>query len=114
MKTENPKGYHAHLYFDAHTIETAKKVGTQAAAQFDIQVGRYHEKPVGPHPMWSCQLAFTPELFGEFIPWLNLNRQGLVVFVHPQTGDDLRDHTDLAMWLGDSVPLKLEMFQKSK
>jgi hypothetical protein len=37
-----------------------------------------------------------------------LNRGPLDVLVHPETGDDLADHRDRAMWLGDRLPLRLE------
>ncbi|MCP4208130.1 MAG: DOPA 4,5-dioxygenase family protein, partial [Shimia sp.] len=72
--------------------------------------GRMHEKPVGPHPCWSCQLAFEPETFAAFIPWLALNRDGLVVFIHPDTGDELKDHTEHAMWMGEMMELDLSVF----
>jgi len=76
-------------------------------------VGRVHEKPVGPHPCWSCQLAFAPGQFDRVVPWLALNRGDLVVFVHPQTGDDLRDHRDHAIWMGQVVALDLSIFEAS-
>ncbi|KTC36791.1 DOPA 4,5-dioxygenase family protein, partial [Pseudomonas sp. ABAC61] len=104
------KGYHAHVYFDASTIDQARALCEQAAQRFGLQMGRVHERLVGPHPDWSCQLAFKPELFGEVVPWLALNRQGLVVFLHPDTGDDLLDHTDHAIWMGALRPLDLTVF----
>ncbi|MGE8412637.1 MAG: DOPA 4,5-dioxygenase family protein [Pseudomonas sp.] len=104
------KGYHAHVYFDASTIDQARALCEQAAQRFGLQMGRVHERLVGPHPDWSCQLAFKPGLFGEVVPWLALNRQGLVVFLHPDTGDDLLDHTDHAIWMGALRPLDLTVF----
>ncbi|MFT7095134.1 MAG: DOPA 4,5-dioxygenase [Alcanivorax sp.] len=41
------------------------------------------------------------------------SRNGLTVFVHGLSGDDLRDHTELVMWLGESLPLDLSIFQFS-
>jgi DOPA 4,5-dioxygenase len=32
------------------------------------------------------------------------------VFVHPLTGDELADHRDYTMWLGQSRPLDLSLF----
>ena len=104
------RGYHAHVYFDAGTIEQAKALCTEAGERFGLRVGRFHERPVGPHPSWSCQLAFGPELFGELIPWLALNRDGLVVFIHTETGDELADHTHHAMWMGEIRELDLSIF----
>ena len=105
------RDFHAHVYFDAATLEQARSLCEAAARRFDLTMGRVHERPVGPHPCWSCQLAFAPERFGEVIPWLALNRGGLTVFVHPNTGDDLRDHRDHALWMGRIEPLKLSMFE---
>ncbi|MCL9655442.1 DOPA 4,5-dioxygenase family protein [Pseudomonas protegens] len=104
------KGYHAHVYFDASTIDQARALCEQAAQLFDLKMGRVHERPVGPHPDWSCQLAFAPEVFAQVVPWLALNRRGLVVFLHPDTGDDLLDHTDHAIWMGAMRPLDLTGF----
>ena len=74
-------------------------------------MGRFHEREVGPHPRWSYQVAFKPELFAVLVPWLAINRDDLIVFIHGCSGDDLYDHTRLAMWLGESVTLNLEMFR---
>lgn len=101
------KGYHAHVYFDASTIEQARALCEEAARCFPLKMGRVHERPIGPHPDWSCQLAFNPGLFGEVVPWLMQRRNGLNVLVHPLTGDDLHDHRDLPMWLGEVRPLDL-------
>ena len=102
-------GYHAHVYFDAHTLAQARALCEAAAARFPLKMGRVHERPVGPHPDWSCQLAFKAALFGEVIPWLALHRGGLVVFIHPITGQDLIDHRDRAMWMGAVRPLDLSV-----
>lgn len=103
-------GYHAHVYFDADTVPQARALCEEAARRFPLEMGRVHERPVGPHPDWSCQLAFGAELFADVVPWLTLQRSGLVVFIHPMTGNALADHRDHAIWLGASRPLDLTMF----
>lgn len=100
--------YHAHVYFDEKTVEQARKLCESAAKRFGVAMGRVHRKPVGPHPRWSCQLAFPPELFGAFVPWLVQNRGGLTIFLHPNTGQALEDHRDRAVWMGELLPLKLD------
>jgi DOPA 4,5-dioxygenase len=67
-----------------------------------------HEREVGPHPRWSCQLAFPAHLLGSFLPWLVERRGGLTVFMHPNTGQSLEDHRDRAVWMGELLPLKLD------
>ncbi|MCU0956525.1 MAG: DOPA 4,5-dioxygenase family protein [Hydrogenophaga sp.] len=102
-------GYHAHVYFDAATLDRARTLCEDAAARFPLKMGRMHQQPVGPHPDWSCQLAFKASLFAEVVPWLALNRHGLVVFIHPITGQDLIDHRDRALWMGAVRPLDLSV-----
>lgn len=104
-------GYHAHVYFDATSVDKARRICTACAERHGAVMGRVHEKPVGPHPEWSCQLAFGPEKAGDVIGWLALNREGLVVLIHPETGDALKDHTDHAIWMGAIKPLDLSIFK---
>jgi DOPA 4,5-dioxygenase len=101
-------GYHAHVYFDEATVEQARALRERIGETFEAAVGRFHEKNVGPHPCWSYQIAFTPELLGTLIPWLAQHREGLTVFVHGLSGDAIYDHTQLVIWLGESVPLNLD------
>ena len=105
-----PQSFHAHVYFDSETLAFASGLCEQAGELFGIRVGRVHQKPIGPHPKWSCQITFASKHFDEFIPWPSENRNGLTVFVHALSGNDLKDHTDYAYWLGDSVELDLSIF----
>jgi DOPA 4,5-dioxygenase len=107
MKDATIRGYHAHVYFDGASVEQARALRERISEGFDYAVGRFHEKKVGPHPRWSFQIAFEADEFGTIVPWLALNRKGLTVFVHGLSGQDIVDHTELVMWLGDSVALDL-------
>ena len=105
------ESWHAHVYFDAQTAAPARALYDRVRAAFPAaEMGRFHEKPVGPHPMWSYQVAFAPALLATILPWLTLNRDGLDVFIHPNTGDGLADHRDHTIFLGKSYPLKLSIF----
>ncbi len=77
-------------------------------ARFEVKLGRWHDSPVGPHPGPMSQVAFDADQFDRVVPWLMLNRSGLVVFVHPRTGNDLADHSDHALWLGEKLDLDLD------
>ena len=112
MKTLAPtaiESWHAHVYFDAASRDAAWALRGVITAELAglVAVGRFHEKPVGPHPQWSYQLAFAPAHFAHVVGWLTLNHGALDVFVHPNTGDELRDHRDCALWLGRSHALNL-------
>jgi aromatic ring-cleaving dioxygenase len=109
--------YHAHVYFDAGSREAARRIRDGVTARFAAPdrgavVGRWHERTVGPHPRWSFQVAFGPALFDSLVPWLLLNREDLTVFIHPNTGDALADHTEHAAWLGPSVALDIDFFRR--
>lgn len=103
--------YHAHLYFDADTLDFATQLSQEIAERFGLPVGRVHQRRVGPHPMWSCQILFTQQDFDTLIPWLDQERNGLTILVHGVTGDDLTDHTKYAYWLGEAVELDLRAFK---
>ncbi len=103
-------GYHAHVYFDAETLDQARALCEAARDTLPVEMGRVHEKCVGPHPMWSCQLSFDPEALGEVMSWLVMHRDGLIIFTHPNTGDHLLDHRDRAIWMGGYLELDLSIF----
>ncbi|MHA6560231.1 DOPA 4,5-dioxygenase family protein [Pseudomonas alliivorans] len=104
------QGYHAHVYFDANTLEQARALCEAAADRFAVKMGRVHQKRVGPHPDWSCQLAFGHAQLADLMLWLALNRNGLVVFTHPLTSNERLDHTEHAIWMGAVRPLDLSVF----
>ena len=99
--------YQAHIYFDAATREQADRLCKAAGEAFGVKIGRMHDKPVGPHPRGCCQLTVRTEQLAQVLPWLVLNRQGLTVFAHAQTGNALKDHTEHVIWLGPSETLTL-------
>ncbi|MEG1767192.1 MAG: DOPA 4,5-dioxygenase family protein [Comamonas sp.] len=104
--------WHAHVYFDAASRASAwalrETIERDLAGR--MVMGRFHEKPVGPHPMWSYQLIVSPQDFTQVVGWLALHHAGLDVFIHPNTGDSLRDHRDRALWIGQSHVLNLAVF----
>lgn len=109
LDTNQIEDWHAHVYFDAASRDAAWVLRQEIDRRFgaSVQIGRFHERLVGPHPQWSYQVAFAPDRFAELIGWLTLNHGTLDVFVHPNTGDSLRDHRDCAIWIGRSHALLL-------
>lgn len=110
--TSEIKGFHAHVYFDSTTRDVAARVRDGLAERFDVELGRWHEKPVGPHPQWMYQVKFSPAEFGKLVPWLMLNHEGLAVLIHPETGEDVGDHTDRALWLGEKLALNIDFLRR--
>lgn len=98
--------WHAHVYFDGPAArETALQLRDQMAARFPLALGRIHDKLVGPHAQPMYQVGFANATFAIFVPWLALNRRGLSVLIHPNTGAERDDHLEKAMWLGARLPI---------
>ena len=110
MMNNSPiRDFHAHIYFNPDELEKAQVLAAAAHERFGVPVGRFHVQPIGPHPRGSCQLTVQPEQFGEFAQWMALNRNGLTIFAHTSTGDDLPDHTEHVIWFGPSEKLDLSV-----
>lgn len=104
-------GYHAHVYYGVSddARERAARLRERVWNRWPEQVrmGRFRDRPVGPHPLDMYQVEFGPELFDEIVPWLMFNRDGLTILVHPEAGDAWQDHAWYPLWLGESLDLRL-------
>jgi DOPA 4,5-dioxygenase len=106
-------GYHAHIYYDpATTKPIAAEIRAEIEKRFDMVMGRWHDEQVGPHPVSMYQVAFKNAEFAKIVPWLMLNRRGLSVLVHPNTGDGYEDHKTHALWLGTPIALNLDFLKR--
>jgi len=108
--------YHAHIYYDPSTSrDRAERLRERIGASFpQAKLGRWHDECVGPHPRAMYQVAFPSGMLAAFLPWLMLNRDGLTILLHPETGDAYRDHAEHAVWFGAVLPLRLEVFDSGK
>jgi DOPA 4,5-dioxygenase len=102
--------FHAHIYYDPEDVERAKQLAAAVQARFTVAVGHFHLRPVGPHPRGSVQLTVPRDVFGDVAQFLALNRGGLTIFAHAETGEDLADHTQHVIWFGPSETLDLSIF----
>ena len=104
------RDFHTHIYFDEPQLAAAQSLARQLQERFQLPVGHFHVRPVGPHPRGSVQLTVPRGRFGEVATWLAVNRSGLTIFAHASTGDDLADHSRNVVWFGPSEPLDLSIF----
>ncbi len=104
------RDFHAHIYYNPEEVDRARALAAAAQSRFAIAVGHFHLRPVGPHPRGSVQLTVPSGAFGDVAQFLALNRDGLTIFAHAETGDDLADHTRHVIWFGPSEPLDLSIF----
>lgn len=110
-------GFDVHVYFlqsDPFQTQFATELWERVRREFpELRIYKLWDRPIGPHytGMFEVNL-FTPEQFGAFIPWLVINRGPLSALLHPNTGDDVRDHSQRATWLGEQLPLNLRLLRK--
>ncbi|OAL01273.1 hypothetical protein IQ06DRAFT_293374 [Phaeosphaeriaceae sp. SRC1lsM3a] len=111
-------GFDIHIYFiptDEEESKFASQLWERIRREFpELRIYRVWDKAIGPHPLAMFEVnLFTPEQFGAFIPWLVINRGPLSALIHPNTDDELRDHTQRATWMGQPLPLNLRGFKKA-
>ena len=107
------RGYHAHIYYDPKTRPVAERLREAIGRLFTVELGRWHDEPVGPHPTSMYQVAFAVAEFPKLVPWLMLNHSGLDVLIHPRSGNAYDDHAIHALWLGNKLPLKLDGMRRA-
>ena len=123
-------GFDIHIYFlqtSEYETKYASELWERIRREFpELRIYKLWDKPIGPHPIamfevnvgskcscWSISVwlstsqVFTPRQFGAFIPWLVINRGPLSALIHPNTGNDYRDHSQRATWMGQPIPLDL-------
>ncbi|KAK6334618.1 hypothetical protein TWF718_010074 [Orbilia javanica] len=108
--------FDAHVYYDEQDKkqkEFTRSLWERIRYEFpELRIYRIWERPIGPHlaAMFEVNI-FTPAQFGAFIPWLMIHRGPLSVLVHPNTGNALHDHTVGAVWLGEKLPLNVDILK---
>lgn len=106
------KGYHAHVYYrNDDERAAAAELRETVENNFKVAMGRWRDEPVGPHPLPMYQIAFSTETFNTFLPWLMLNRGDLTILIHPLSGDDVADHRDFPMWMGEALDLNIAFLE---
>ncbi|KIY62943.1 hypothetical protein CYLTODRAFT_360742 [Cylindrobasidium torrendii FP15055 ss-10] len=108
-------GFDFHIYYiqsDKEQLEFARSLHERIRREFpEMRIYRFWEVPVGPHPTAMFEVnVFDPHMTGTLFSWLAVNRGPCSVLIHPNTGDELKDHTTLATWMGQPWPLKTDIF----
>jgi len=107
--------YHAHIYYDPATKDRAALLRQWVEQRFpgQMRMGSWHDQPVGPHVQAMYQIAFPPDLLPSLVPFLMLNRMGLTILLHPQSGRPRDDHTLNAVWMGEVLPVKMDILPEA-
>ncbi len=105
--------YHAHVYYDTASRDSAARLREALERGFAVEMGRWRDAPVGPHPQPMYQVKFGVDQFARIVPWLMLNRGGLTILIHPNTGDAYQDHAAHPLWLGEKLRLRLDVLRQA-
>jgi len=102
--------YHAHIYYELDERDAAERLhrelsSVKGAGEFRsvLFVGEMRDRSVGPHPKPQFEVHFRKDALANILPLIEAS--GLTALVHPLTDDDLADHTSLARWIGNPLPL---------
>lgn len=111
------RSYDVHVYFfdtDASSTASARSLHELIIKEFpELHVHKFWAQPIGPHPVGNFEINLkTPAQFCKFAPWIQVNRQGFSVLVHPNTGYPLKDHTVNAMWIGRRLVLNTSVLEE--
>jgi DOPA 4,5-dioxygenase len=102
--------FDAHIYFTAETRSSASLLRSEALAFFKdipVFVGSLIDRKIGPHPLPMFEINFSSDLCEKVTNWLRCRRGDHTVLIHEVTGDDPKDHSSGAVWLG--TPLELDL-----
>jgi DOPA 4,5-dioxygenase len=99
--------FHAHIYYSAKERRAAEALHEQfvAGRPLVLFVGQMTDRGIGPHPIPQYEVHFLESARAEVVAVIEAS--GLRALVHPLTDDDLADHTNLALWIGE--PLELDI-----
>jgi DOPA 4,5-dioxygenase len=101
--------YHVHVYYDADSRDRAGELREWVEARFPVKMGRWRDEPVGPHVRSMYLFSFAPDLFASVVPFVMVNRLGLTVLLHPESGRPRDDHTINAVWMGEVLAVKTDI-----
>jgi len=106
-----------HIYYmpsDPEESTYAKELYERIRREFsELPVYQFWDRPVGPHTTGMFEVdTLSPHQTGALFSWLAIHRGPCDVLVHPNTEDALRDHTELATWMGRRWPINDCIFKK--
>ncbi|KAF8953801.1 hypothetical protein CPC16_005051 [Podila verticillata] len=123
-QSQEMKEFHFHTYFfqtNTESLEAAREFRAKIEAL--VQEGYFHVVPqvwgggintipLGPHVVGSFETWVPIEHFSRAFGWFAQNRGQFSILVHPLTKDEIIDHTDRAVWLGQPVPMDFKVLRE--
>ena len=110
-------GYHVHIYFEPGKVSetTARELVEELKSRFGDDVDSAAKiGKIGPHTAPNFAVHITKKGFTDIVSWTQLNANGLSILIHPETGDELKDHLDSSMWIGKPMEYNDAFFNQFK
>ena len=106
--------YHAHIYFDLAAMALASQVRANIIRNLPqlTYKGQLIPMPIGPHPKPMFEIHIPAADIKYAMVTIDALRQGLSVLIHPVQHDEMAAHTDVARWLGEKLPLNLDILKQ--
>lgn len=102
------RGYHIHLYYTDDSRQSAAAIRERLVEQeIAVTVGPMRDLPVGPHPIGQFLATVDAARLEPALRWFMWNRGSHLALLHPNSGDEVLDHSARAVWLGGE-PLSLD------
>jgi len=108
----NILGWHCHIYFPMDRRDVAVRLNEDIQDRFGIWDYRWMDRANFLHPTPMFRFQFKREDLPDFLEYMTLNRDGLSILIHAISGDDIVDHTEHAMWLGEPLSLGIEALRE--
>ena len=108
------QGFHFHTYFLQKNMDEYRKIlkirdlvhnEITSGVMKDCAMGSLHRDPVGPHPIGMFLTCCNVTSVGNAVSFFMKHRTTSSVLLHALTTSELKDHTERAFWLGQSMPL---------
>ena len=106
--------YHAHIYFELAEKALASQVRANIINELPrlTYQGQLIPMPIGPHPKPMFEIHIATADIHCAMASIDALRQGLSVLIHPVQHDEVAAHTQGARWLGEKLPLNLEVLKQ--
>lgn len=107
------KRFHAHIYFDLNEMSLAQELNTKITDELSYltRFQQFYVQPIGPHPKAMIEFHFGEPDLAMMKIWLEKNRRSFSVLIHEDTQNDVRDHLENILWLGERLEINFDFFE---
>ena len=106
--------YHAHMYFTLDEMSLASIVRENIIKELPqlTYTGQLISMPIGPHLKPMLEMHIPAMQINDAMASIDALRQGLYVLIYPFQHDEMDAHTIDARWLGEKLPLNLDILKQ--